>query len=256
MIIKIDHLTISASDVKFNRYINFFKDLGYKLSFIEKDINNLSIKSKLTKDFNTQQSLALLVSDRNINIEVINHGNYFIGDSNITPVFENLPGKYIEKTIKEGNSSDDRRIVKMKYFDNPTYSLNNKEKENFNFNNLIIATNSIKESLKFWDIFGFKIIKENGDSAILEFNSFFKDSYCRINLETSESVNKEIFLDCSGFNCLAFVSNSAIKEKKRINGAGFKTTDIDSLRVNNKELDIFFVLGNQGEIAEVISIKR
>jgi len=255
MIIKFDHLAFASNDIQFEQQIKLLKDLGYELKFVERNANNLNIKSPLMKIFGPRQDLALLVLKNNINIELVNHGHSNKNFSNITPLFKNFPHNLIRSDLNLNFKNKLERAVKIKYFEIPIYISEDKKNKSFIFNELIIKTANIEESISFWKNFAFLPILNKKNSAVLEFNAPLGRGAYHLRLIKDKNINTKIFLDDAGFNCLAFISSSAVNEKKNLEIAGIETTATERFKVNDKELEIFFAKGSQGEIAEVISVE-
>lgn len=255
MIIKLDHLAFASNDIQFEQQIKLLKDLGYELKFVERKARNLNIKSPLMKVSSPKQDLALLVSKNNLNIELVNHSHSNKNFSNITPLFKNFPHHLIKSGLNLNFKNKSERAAEIKYFEIPVYISEDKKNKSFIFNELIIKTANIEESISFWKNFAFSPILYKKNSAVLEFNAPLGGNSYHLRLVKDKNINTKIFLDDTGFNCLAFISSSAVKEKKNLEIAGIETTAIERFKVNGKELEIFFTKGSQGEIVEVISVK-
>jgi hypothetical protein len=63
-------------------------------------------------------------------------------------------------------------------------------------------------------------------------------------------------LDGTGFCCIAFIETSPEKLRSKIKNAGFDTTESEYLLVNGKVLTVFFAIGQNGEIVEIISLNN
>lgn len=254
MIIKIDHIAVSSRD--FNRHINILKSLGYKPQFVEKGIENLKIKRGLMQDFSEYHDLALLESKGNIPIELLDHRHVGSNNSYIIPVFENIPESLIEKSgvIRLGEIALEN--ARIKGFDASIYFNRSISNQGFRFNKLIVKAANIKKSIIFWGRFGFKVVEEGGDFAKLELKSLLDQSTYQVFLQESDYKDDKPCLDDRGFNCIAFVSNSAKNEKDFLNKKGIETTEIEEINLNHKRLDIFFAIGPSGELVEIIGVKR
>ncbi len=250
MIIKIDHFTLVTENSRFKPSLEFLSELGYKLKFLEKNKDNPVIKRPLMKKFTAKHDIALMISDGNLDIEVINYGEANKKNNlNIVPIFSGLPKKFIF-----GNGTS-KGLIKINGIDNQI-SINKSKSTKFIFNSLIVKTSDLKESIKFWEVFGFKLIKKNKNSAELEFKSILKNNYCRLILNKKKQIDHPAYLDDRGFNFLAFISSSASQEKTKIKAAGYKATGAKTLKVDGKNLEVFFASGRQGEIVEIIGIKK
>jgi len=253
MIIKIDHVAVSS--MSFDKHVDILKSVGYKSVFVEKDIKNLQIKCPLLKNFHETHDLALLTSIGNFNIELINHRHINANYGYINPLFEfeHISNQLI-KDYRETYSGDAFvREVGIKDLD-ALSKLNNLDGTDFQFNKIILKTKDIQKSIEFWECFGFKVFKADNDFAVMDFKSLFDTGKYTIYLQKSNTTENEYFLDDKGFNCIAFVSNSATHEKQILSDKGIKTTEIEKLILNGKELNIFFARGNFGEFVEIITM--
>ena len=253
MIIKIDHIAISS--MSFEKHVDILKSVGYKPAFMEKDIKNLQIKRPLLKNFHENHDLALLTSIGNFNIELINHRHINPNYGYIIPLFEFEPiSNRLTKDDQEIYSGDSFfRYVGAKDLD-ALSKLNNLDGTDFQFNKIILKTKNIQRSIEFWKCFGFKVFKAGNDFAVMEFKSLFDTSKYAIYLQKSDTTESEYFLDDKGFNCIAFISNSATHEKQTLFDKGIETTEIEKLVLNGKELNIFFAMGHFGELVEIITM--
>ena len=87
------------------------------------------------------------------------------------------------------------------------------------------------------------------------FNALINNQSLELNLEYAEIKNAH-YLDDRGFNCIAFITNSSVNEKKFFDKQNYQTTNIESFEVNKKKMDIFFCKSPQGEIIELISLRK
>lgn len=251
MIIKIDHIAISS--MSFEKHVEILKSVGYKPAFMEKDIKNLQTKRPLLKDFHENHDLALLTSIGNFNIELINHRHINMNYGYIIPLFE---FEHISNQLTKDNQEiylgeAFLRAVGAKDLDTLS-KLNNLNETDFQFNKIILKTKDIQKSIEFWECFGFKVFKNGNEFAVMVFKSLFNTGKYTIYLKKSNTTENEYFLDDKGFNCIAFVSNSATHEREALNKKNIRTTEIGNLSINQNNFDIFFTFGPNGELVEVI----
>lgn len=253
MIIKIDHIAISS--MNFEKHANILKSVGYKPAFMEKDIKNLQIKRPLVKNFHENHDLALLTSIGNFNIELINHRHINANYGYINPLFE---FEHISNRLAKDNQEIYSRgafVKAVRAKDLDTLSkLNNLNETDFQFNKIILKTKHIQKSIEFWECFGFKVFKTGNDFAVMEFKSLFDAGKYTIYLQKSDNIESEYFLDDKGFNCIAFVSNSATHEREVLNMKNIETTAIENFSINQNNFYIFFALGPNGELVEIIGV--
>jgi hypothetical protein len=62
-------------------------------------------------------------------------------------------------------------------------------------------------------------------------------------------------LDARGFNCIAFVSSDAEKDRRKFERLGVRTTESNRFRVGGRDLAIFWLQGPGGEIVEIVGLK-
>jgi len=251
MIIKIDHIAISSMD--FEKHVDTLKSVGYKSVFMEKDVKNLQIKRPLLKNFHENHDLTLLTSSGNFNIELINHRHINPNYGYIIPLFE-------FEHLSDRSIKDDQDI----YFENTFFrdvgtmdlddlsKLNNLNGTDFQFNKIILKTKDIQKSMEFWGCFGFRVFKADNDFAFMEFKSLVDTGKYTICLQKSDTTESEYFLDDKGFNCIAFVSNSATHEREALNKKNIRTTEIAYFSINQNNFNIFFAFGPNGELVEII----
>lgn len=219
MIVKIDHLAFASTDIA--KDVKRWLALGYKIKFIENGIRNLEIKRGLMKKFSPRQSLAFLEKEGSFNVELVSHDHISPGASLIVPAPKN----------------------------------NNQP--NFKLNEVIVQTSDISKGLKFWQLFGFRLIKKRKNLILIEFKTPLVENPLRLRiLSVKKKKNRENFLDTSGFNCLAFITTSPEDQMRVLEEGGYQTTKFEIIKVNNKQLKVFFAKGPGGELAEIIEVVR
>lgn len=237
MILDIDHIALSNSD--FSKFIKVFSELDYQLQFYEKKIKNPIIKKKLMKFFSLNHNLCLLNSKSNINIELLYYDATNPDVGFITPIFE--CSKQFSN-IQEFNLK--LKLMKIPY-------ILKQSKNDFGFNKFVVQSNNIEQSKIFWNALGFKNINKQNNQCIFE--SILSSKTYEIFIELTKS-RKNYFLDDDGWNSIAFLTNSIRTEKERLEKK-YETSKIESLLINKKELEIFFVKGPSNELVEIISLK-
>lgn len=248
MILDIDHVSLTSSN--FAATSKIFKQLDYNIQFEEKNVTNPIIKKKLMKNYSDVHDLCLLISKTNINIELLNHSTNNMQQGFITPIFENPHLTFYEK-YKNLNLNQIEFLVHIEPLDTHVIIKNN-ENQNFVFNKLIVKTNNLEESRKFWRELGFQNIDDEGNN--LFFNSILSGKAYEIYLNLSK-IKSKYFLDDLGWSSIALITNSATLEKKRLENK-FQTTEIVSIIINKNKLNVFFVCSPGGEIVELISIDK
>lgn len=244
MLLDIDHIAFSSLFI--DRDIEIFQNIGYKVEFIEKNVKNLSIKRSFLRNFSVSHDIALLRSHNGFNIEFLNHRNSYNVHPYMIPIFENLPLDLIE-TVENG--------TRMKALNMPIHLERSSFNTEFKFNKLMMHTDNSSKTKNFFEIIGFRLTNEENGTISMEFKSLFggKSYFLFIKQDNNNLVR---YLDDNGPNCIALLSNSIEHEKKNFNDAGFFTTSIQRLTLNEKLINIFFARGPSNEIVEIISIEK
>lgn len=250
MLIEIDHIAVSS--IRFAEHIQIMQSIGYAPTFIETNINNLQIKRQLLNRYETTHDLALLNSVDNIGIELVNHRHIHEAVAYIVPVFENIPYDLIED-VKEKKIDNIGFYANMKAFDAPIYISNNDHNPKPQFKKFVVKTKNIKKSILFWELLGFNVLQTDPDLVLLEFRALTHKNIYHLYLQQSNDDNIHL-LDDKGFNCIAFISNSAKNEKESLDKKGVSTTNIEKFVLGEKTLNIFFAKGPSGELVEIISV--
>ena len=254
MIVKIDHVALSS--LNFEEDITVMKSLGYKPIFVEKDIKNLEIKRGLMRRFSKRQGLALLEQEGCLGVELINHGHINSQETSITPIFENVPVDLVEIATRKKINDNIFTEARIKSLNIPIYITTSAGSSEFRFNKLMIKTRDMKKALNFWECLGFKSVNVNENSAISEFKSPFDEAAYQIHIQENSAVENHRYLDDTGFNCIAFISNSVRNEKESLDKQGVKVTEIEDIELNGRTLSIFFAFGPSGELVELIGVKN
>lgn len=126
------------------------------------------------------------------------------------------------------------------------------EVKKFEINNDIISvfTDNLQDTESFYQAIGFK--KRNN---LMELKTILDKRPLLLTVVLKKSKEPwNVCLDTSGYCCLAFVTNNAEKERGKLSKSKVKTTDIQQLRINGKDINVFFAYNNHGDICEFISI--
>ena len=249
MIIKIDHIALSSGN--FEKTTDTLKLLGYTTVFSEQNVPNLRIKKELLRTFSPIHNISLLQSEENLSIEILDHGNINPEKSYIIPIFENVPLSFLKDTI---TSNDGITTVNEKNtgFDADIQVLGQSGCSDLNFTKIRMVTENIQESIDFWKNFGFGHVTAGDESAILEFSSIINRKKYELHLERVDHVRKRSFLDDTGFNCIAFISTSLNRDRNTLIKKEIAVTNIGTLTLNNKNLNLFFCTGLYCEPIEIV----
>ena len=247
MILDIDHIAFSS--LRPVEHSEIFKKLGYEIELYETNLKNLTIKKKfLRKKFDTHD-LLLLKTKKGYGIELLNHKNLDEQISNIVPIFENFQRKLVEVD----NTKKFKKFEKGKFkeLNSPIYFSDSTDGD-FIFDTIVVETNQLLASKKFFEILGFKEIEKGREILKMKFNSILTNKSYYIYLQENEFINSS-YLDSIGASCIAYVSGSINNDHKIFEENNYTVTPIQSLRFKNKEMNIFFVEGPSKVMIEVIS---
>lgn len=247
MIIKIDHIALSPKNPE--AAIAVLEKNTYATVFSGSKMRNPEIKKELMESFSTYNSLALLESGSGAPIEIVDHGRVNNRNGGIIPVLRNITQVSMQKKNLAG--LDGRKA--------PLFFINELWAEaciisdvgaGFAFNEALIKTRDLEQSVHFWSLFGFKRTAGSDGQPAMSLESFFQKPF-RIHIAEEEG-SEDWKLDDAGFNCMALVTNNASKEKEALDSEGIHTTRIEEVRTNRKRLNVFFVKNNGGEVVEII----
>jgi len=252
VILDIDHVALAVRNLE--QDIKWIEALGYKPSFIEKGIPNPFIKKELMRRFQKQQSLALLTREGSLSIELLDHGCVPKRRSYYTPVFECLPSDWIEKMGRQRHFDISLREIEIKNLGVDAYLKESDGQKNFQFNKIIVKSRDLKQSIRFWQCFGLQVVNQDDSLALMQFSSVFHKQNYQLYVQNEAGFNDFPLLDDGSFNCLAFISHSVRQERESLRKQGIKVTDIESLYLNAKWLEVFFAQGICGELIEIVGV--
>ncbi len=251
MILQIDHVAFACTDIE--KKVRSLKGWGYQDQFVEAEISNPLIKRSLMRRFSQKQTMVLMRNPGSFAVELLDHGHVNEQHGSFTPIVENFSKDFVKSTSGHkicGQSFEKALCLSL---DCEMYFT---ESEKFQFNKVVLKTNDLKASVKFWKNFGFQVASEDLDGVILKFRSLISPSDLYIYLQSDKSYSSLSYLDDQGFNCLAFISNAVEREKENLEAQGFVVTGIEELKVNQKRLSVCFAQGPCGECAEIIGIAK
>lgn len=246
MILRIDHIALSARDLNFAK--TFFIGLGYKEKFTDFNLINIESKKRFCKTYTPFHDICLLEATNSYPVEIIKLNSVNDNLTNIIPIIE---GDISERLIAEKNSETKYSKLNLNNID---FYYKFLTKEKISFNKIVIKTSKIEESVAFWKLFEFEEIVRDKGHILLSFKELFTNQEFFIQLEEIQETIKN-YLDSSYFNCIAFISSSIDKDRKKIKSLGNYVSDVEELKVNNKNLKISFIQGPSGEMVELIGIK-
>jgi len=251
MIVKIDHIALATSDLDDDAL--WLQSLGYKLKFRETNLRDLENKRPFMDEFGGQLEMALLERGGSLAIELLDHGHITNRSGRFFPVMEGAVdcGQPAGDPWKIGGVAIERCSRNAVDF----FVVPKTHDPEFLCNKVIVESRDIEASIRFWTELGFKSRESEDQPVGLEFRSLFGGPACSIYLRDIGG-GGPFRLDSRGFNCLAFFSTDAASERTRFAKVGLDPTPFDEFRVNNRTFSIFWVRGANGEVAEVIGLKR
>jgi hypothetical protein len=245
MILSIDHIALCSDNIE--RDEATILEFGYSNVFHLKEIKNPSIKRDLLSSNHAMHDLSLYTRDNSIAIELINHHSQRETASFIIPVFTNVREDQVEVISMEGPFAS--AVLKKSH--TPIYLKQEDTRPGIHINTFCVNTNDINSSIIFWQNFGFKCSNKSLRSQVMEFYSPIKREI--ITMRLNESKEKiEHYLDDTGFNCIAFITNSVERERAGFEEKGFNVTEIEPFVIADRHLRIFFARGHNSELVELI----
>jgi hypothetical protein len=248
MILKIDHIAFCSP--RFDEDVRQFESLGYRTEFKEKGLRDLDNKRGFMQNFTGQLDMALLLRPGSIGIELLNHGHVVESPSRLLPVLEGM-------SADGARTGDTLRVIgtvfeKVKSGTWEFFIQEGADMQEIRCDKVVAETDDIPSAVRFWSGLGFKSMAADKEGAFLEFPPFLGSATVRMYLRKSERPASQCWLDSEGFNCLAFFSSDAQKDRQRFGELGMGPTEMNRFRVNGKDLCIYWLRGPGGEVAEVI----
>lgn len=241
MIFKLAHLTFCVSSVEV--IATDLLNLGFVQHFYAQEAKNPKIKKDLMRDYVELHDLALFSSQQWPSIELV---RYRQKQSQSLVLLREIPvdtcfstEEIDKKFFIIDEKSSDKHLIKI-------------SKKSF-----ILQTRNIEQSKTFWEIIGFKLVKQQGLQAVMRFNSIGQIGSLFLILQENQDlpIEKNARLDDLGAFACAFLSTSLEQDIKRLMSLGFITTSgIEKFFINGKWLQIAFIRGRQNEFVELISI--
>ena len=252
MIVKIDHIAFGSSDLE--KDLNWFQSLGYGAQFKEKSLKDLENKRPFMHQFSGDLDMALLQRPGSLAIELLDHQHTVSQPGHLLPVMEGTVdgGEPTGDVWKMGELTAAR--LRNESFD--FFVSENDDRAGFRCDKVIVETADIAASAEYWKVLGFKECSTNHEAAKLEYRSPFGGTGYYIYLRKTYGQMMPYQLDSRGFNCLAFFSSDAEKDRQRFMGAGMNPTAPNRFRVNGKDLSIYWLPGPHGEVAEIIGLAK
>jgi hypothetical protein len=206
------------------------------------------------KEFSGQLDMGFMIRPGSVNIELLCHGHVMEGGSYILPVLEgaNFEKECIEDPILINGWSFIK--VRSKFVKSEFYIPEGGNTSGFLCNKMIVDAEDVEKAVILWTHLGFRSVAGNKQWAHLKFKGFGRNGSFDLFIRRKDARSRQFYLDQQGFNCLAFISTDAERERKRFEKLNIETSEINRFRVNGKDLSICWLRGAFGEIIEVISL--
>lgn len=199
------------------------------------------------------------------------HITYVVNKSNLALAKQLLAnGGYVERFCEENVDNPSCKIAYLSplntkhslyFFDSPSgipveivsyvYTTQNLQPLDFKLGsfNVLCRTGIIQDSLDFYKVLG-AYATENGT---LEIKGLLdKKAVC---ITFKEMHGFATNLDNEGWCCPTLIVDSYMKTKKQLENSGYFCTEADVMSVNGRNLFVFFAVGKNKEIVEIISSK-
>jgi len=253
MIVLLDHIALTPRNL--DEGLSVLRILGYKARFKRMGVAELAIKRDMTTLRYGSQDLLLFDSAGNASLEIVNYGRANETETYMLPILEAIDASQF-------NRVGERSIADLCLTE---YTLPNSgyhvlvgagQGELFSLKGVVIMVNQLAASIGFWEAFGFRLCARDPGYAVLACKFPLNNFQFKIYLRKSDAAAGAYHLDDMGFNCLALVSNSVQVERELLDRQGFRTTEIEAFRLNDKNYEIMFAVGPSGEIVELLSVQR
>jgi catechol 2,3-dioxygenase-like lactoylglutathione lyase family enzyme len=120
---------------------------------------------------------------------------------------------------------------------------------------IVLYSRELEAGYRFWSLFGLRLVRKDSDRYWCLFRSPLLGELTFVIIQRTAAL-KDFALDTEGFNCIAFLSTSIDQERDFLLDSGVKTTPVENVVVNGKNMAILFAEGKDGEIVEVIGLKK
>jgi hypothetical protein len=253
MIVLLDHIALTPRNLA--EGLSVLRSLGYQTRFKCMGVAELAIKRELTTLRYGSQDLLLFDSTGNTSLEIVNYGRANETEPYVLPILEGIDASQFNRVGER--SIGDLSLTEHTLLDSGYHVLVGAGAgELLSLKGAVIMVNQLTASIGFWEAFGFRLFTKEPGYAGLACQYPLNRFQFRIYLRESEAAAGAYHLDDMGFNCVALVSNSVLVERELLDRQGFRTTEIETFRLNDKDYDIMFAVGPSGEIVELLSVRR
>lgn len=244
MIIKIDHIALYSNHLEKSQEL--LERCGYQVKFTEVNVSNPQIKKSLMTYFPERYSLCYMSHDKNLDIEIVTAEVSSNKLAFLKPKLNGIGDEALNEKDNGLEKSLNELMEMMPLTDN-------------NISNLQIircSVGKIESSVLFWKLFGFSEELVDKKKSMV-FNSILPNQKrVKIFFDEAHDTIGNHFLNDVGFNCLAFITTSIDRDRHKFIKNGFEATQIEQIRINKRPLKVCFVIGKNGELAELIEMQK
>lgn len=119
---------------------------------------------------------------------------------------------------------------------------------------IMLHTTNIENTYDFFSNLEIYEEEEVKDGIILSFQPLLSKELLKIYIHKVEKINFPM-LDYKGYGAIGIFVDKTLNYMEKFKKNGYFVTEIETLKVNRKNLKIFFVKGKQGEILEIIGVR-
>lgn len=223
MIVGIDHIAFSVSDIE--KAISEVASWGYHAAFIEKEVINHRAKIPFLREWREKHDIAYCQSK--------------VGD-----------GLAIELTAHAVIPGTTPRVVQCEESRNAPYQVCFSATSSKIIDTVLLETSDVERSTAFWSKFGFR---EKGESELCFMTPIAnKKLYLKL-IQKPQKSQRLYHLDDDGFPCLALLTTHIERDRLLF---GDTASDVFSLIIHRRRLDICLGRGPDGECVELIAVKK
>ena len=245
MIVKMAHITICVNNIDIG--YRYARELGYKPSFESRKIKNPQNKKMFMDEYSTYHDLALFQKSNSIPLEFVSYSQ----NKKTSSLFKIGINPDITAKIRTPQDFDAFSSISTLSKQFLPYKLNSPTQI------IKMTTNNLSNTIFWGEFFGFKLIEptEKQNYHTMLFSSYNREQNFFLQIKEAKNYNDASKLDYLGGRAIAFITTSLEKDiSKARKISNWKTSDIEKININGKELSIAFIQGSQGELVELINI--
>lgn len=269
MILGVDHIALSATDVK--QDAERLAGEGYRIKFVDPDVPNAPEKRPLLRQYEARHGMAYCQSDRGIAIELTQHARISPSrQASYRVLFNRLPhavqcasaDPYIPKMWRSALGVTDTKAAWWEEFRGTAWGIANDRTNALSVQAVMLPVADLPAAERFWT----KGLRcrlldrgtETGRSwSRMRVNSLVAAWSLDVIMSEEAPLEHPPSLDDDGFTCLALLSNRLEADcEAGVASGGLGATGVFQIQVGGKPLDIAFVRGPNKELIELIQFQR